>query len=121
MKNKFLVTVVSFAMVLLSYSASSSAMEQQSILVEDPTYAGMVGDLLVARPLSLVAAVAGSALYVVSLPLSIAGGNHHQAANALVRTPMYHTFARCLGCTASAPLQKVEHHEAVYHDFDNEH
>jgi hypothetical protein len=35
----------------------------------------MAGDLLVARPLGVLATVAGTAIYVVSLPFSLAGGN----------------------------------------------
>src|SRR5690606_8102377 len=67
--------------------------------VEDPSALAMAGDLLLARPIGLVALVAGSALYVVSLPFSLAGGNAKAAGRTLVVEPAMTTFVRCLGCT----------------------
>ena len=61
----------------------------------------MAGDLLVARPFGVVWTVAGSALFVVSLPFTALGGNVKQAANTLVIGPAKETFVRCLGCTTS--------------------
>ena len=70
-------------------------------LVEEPSTGEMVLDAVVARPILLVATVAGTALYVVTLPFSLAGGNAEQAANALVIGPAKSTFVRCLGCRVS--------------------
>ena len=61
----------------------------------------MAGDLLVARPLGVVWTVAGSALFVVSLPFTALGGNVKQAADTLVIGPAKETFVRCLGCSTS--------------------
>lgn len=66
---------------------------------DDPSAAAMVGDLVVARPIGLVATVLGSAAFVVSLPFSLAGGNVGKAADTLVVGPAKTTFVRCLGCT----------------------
>lgn len=66
---------------------------------EDPSALAMASDLIIARPVGLVTTVIGSALYVVSLPFSLAGGNAKAAANTLVIGPARTTFVRCLGCT----------------------
>lgn len=57
----------------------------------------MIADALVARPIGLVTTVAGSAVYVVSLPFSLLGGNEKQARQKLVVEPAHYTFKRPLG------------------------
>lgn len=66
----------------------------------EPSAAEMTADVLIARPLGIVATVLGSAVFVVSLPFSAAGGNVDQAADTLVMGPVRETFLRCLGCRA---------------------
>lgn len=68
---------------------------------EDPSAMAMAGDLVVARPLLLAATAVGAAVYVVSLPFSLAGGNSIEAGKTLVVGPAMSTFVRCLGCTQS--------------------
>lgn len=65
-----------------------------------PSYETMAADAVVGKPLQLVAAVAGTATYVVSLPFSVAGGNAEQAKRKLVTEP-WTAMNRCLGCTVS--------------------
>ena len=57
----------------------------------------ITADVLIARPLGLVATVVGSAVYVVSLPFSLLGGNEKQARQKLVREPAAFIFTRPLG------------------------
>jgi len=57
----------------------------------------MVADALIARPIGLVTTVVGSAVYVVSLPFSLLGGNEQQAREKLVKEPSAFTFKRPLG------------------------
>lgn len=68
---------------------------------EYPNDFAMAGDLLVARPLGLVWTVAGSAIFVVSLPFTAIAGNIKGAADTLVVGPAKETFVRCLGCINS--------------------
>ncbi len=97
-----LAMVFSLALVLLAPQISySQAVE------EDPSALAMAGDLVVARPLLLVATVVGSAAYVVSLPFSLAGGNAKEAGKTLVVGPAKATFVRCLGCTRSGYKKEV--------------
>ena len=57
----------------------------------------MLADTLVARPIGLVTTVVGSAVYVISLPFSLLGGNEKQARQKLVIEPTEFTFKRPLG------------------------
>ena len=65
--------------------------------VESGTAEAMVADALVARPIGLVTTVVGSAVYLVSLPFSLLGGNEKQAREKLVYEPTAFTFKRPLG------------------------
>ncbi|ARN74177.1 hypothetical protein BST96_08630 [Oceanicoccus sagamiensis] len=78
---------------------------------EDPTALAMAGDLVIARPLLLVATVVGTVFYVVSLPFSLAGGNAAEAGETLVVGPAKSTFVRCLGCTRSGYKKDVAKYE----------
>jgi hypothetical protein len=69
---------------------------------EELRYFGMIGDLLIARPLLLAATVLGTGMFLISLPFSALGGNAKEAANTLVVSPAWETFIRCLGCRMSA-------------------
>ena len=57
----------------------------------------MIADALIARPIGLITTVGGSAIYVVSLPFSLLGGNEKKAREKLVKEPASYTFKRPLG------------------------
>lgn len=57
----------------------------------------MVVDTVICRPAGLVATAVGTALWVVSLPFSLAGGNEEEARKKLVYEPAAYTFKRPLG------------------------
>lgn len=57
----------------------------------------MVFDAIVLRPVGLVTTVAGSAIYTISLPFSLLGGNEKEARENLVNNPARYTFKRPLG------------------------
>lgn len=94
--------VLSMAIVLLM-----PQMAYSQTIEEDPSALAMAGDLIIARPLLLVATVVGTVLYVVSLPFSLAGGNAGKAGETLVVGPAMSTFVRCLGCTHSGYKKDV--------------
>jgi hypothetical protein len=83
--------------LLLAPPAILPAQAQTSI-DERPNAFAMVGDLLVARPIGAVMTVAGSAAFVVSLPLTALAGSVAESAETLVLGPAETTFVRCLGC-----------------------
>jgi len=68
---------------------------------ESPSALAMAGDAVFVRPVLLVTTIVGSALYLVSLPFSLLGGNAAEAGDVLVVGPAKATFVRCLGCTKS--------------------
>lgn len=70
----------------------------QDAIDESPNEFAMVGDLLVARPLGAVITVAGTAVWLVSLPFTLLSGHAGEAAGTLIGGPVEATFMRCLGC-----------------------
>jgi len=64
---------------------------------EPPDPGAMLIDLIVVRPLGLVATLGGSAIFIVSLPFSALGGNAEDALESLVVSPAEFTFKRPLG------------------------
>ena len=74
-----------------------------SALAESPTTddnisaAAMTADIAILRPLGVVSIVAGTAVFLVSLPFSALGGNVKTASEKLVVKPVQFTFQRPLG------------------------
>lgn len=63
----------------------------------DYTPGAVVVDALIARPLCLVATVAGTGLFIATLPIAAISRSVDKSAKALVGTPGKHTFVRRLG------------------------
>jgi len=101
-KLSLLITFLGLTVVLMAPQIAYS-----QTVEEEPTALAMVGDLVVARPLLIAITAAGAALYLVSLPLSLAGGNAKAAGNTLVVGPAKAAFVRCLGCTRSGYKKSV--------------
>lgn len=94
-RTKKIMVFVLIASLLLAPAASVLA---QSESTQERAGAGaMAADLLVARPLGLVALVTGGALFLVSLPFSTVGGNVEVAKKKLVADPAEFFFNRPLG------------------------
>jgi len=90
--------IATLSAVLLALATVMPATVYAAEIEETPSAGAMVGDLLIARPLLLVTTVAGTAVYLVSLPFTLLGGNAGEAAEVLVLDPAAATFTRCLGC-----------------------
>jgi hypothetical protein len=76
----------------------SPIMAQEQCLDEDTDpHMRMVGDILLIRPLGIVATVVGGALFVVSLPFSALGGNTEDVYQTMVVEPAKFTFSRPIG------------------------
>lgn len=95
------VIAMTFALSLMAFASIGHA----NTLDEEPSALAMTGDALIARPLLLATTVVGSAVYLVSLPFSLLGGNAAEAGETLVVGPAKATFVRCLGCTTSGRKQ----------------
>lgn len=94
-----------FAWLLVILLVSSSSWAGSSV---DYHYSGgyfgesgsgeaMALDAVIIRPIGLVTTVAGSAIYTISLPFSLLGGNEKAAREMLVYEPAKYTFKRPLG------------------------
>ena len=57
----------------------------------------MAADVLFVRPVSLVATVVGTLIFVVALPFSIPSGSVESTAKKLIVEPFQFTFARPIG------------------------
>ncbi len=91
LRNTVSIATVS-ALLALSPLANAQRIE------ETPSAGAMVADAVVVRPLYFLLSQAGSAVYAVTLPFTLLGGNADQAAETLVVTPLQAAFVRCLGC-----------------------
>lgn len=85
------------SLVLVCSSALFSQQAVASSAEQEDKWPGMVADLVIARPIGFFATVIGSAVFVVSLPFTLVGGNVPEAADALVIKPAKYTFVRPLG------------------------
>lgn len=100
--NKLLVSCL-LATALLMNPLSAFA-EHLSPERRDPLEPGaIVADLVLVRPLSLVATIAGSAFFIVSVPFAALGGNADETWESLVVTPATYTFKRPLGRFETSP------------------
>ena len=98
-KYKLLTMIASASLVFASMQPALAATEIDETDF-GPSYETMAVDTIVGKPLQLVAAVAGTAAYLVSLPFSLIGGNADQAQQKLFVEP-WNAMGRCLGCTVA--------------------
>ncbi len=87
------------AAVLAACVMTLAPMSQAETTQSTPSALAMTGDAVFARPALLAMTVVGGAVYLVSLPFSLLGGNAAEAGKVLVVDPAKATFVRCLGCT----------------------
>ena len=66
-----------------------------------------IADLVLARPIGLAMLGVGTGVYLVTLPLSLLGGNAGDAGNQLVVEPAKEVFVRCLGCKQPGRKEKI--------------
>ena len=83
------------AAILFLGSASPAAANSGNDTDNSPE--AVAADALFVRPLCLVATVAGTGLFVVTLPIAAVSRSVDKSAKALIGKPAYHTFVRKLG------------------------
>ena len=73
------------------------------VLASVPAFAGnendsdVAGDIIFARPLGLASIVAGTGLFIVSLPFAIITGSVNKTGQTLVGNPIKYTLVRPIG------------------------
>ena len=95
--NKTLALLLIIALSVPLNLISGSAYAADNYRATGPSPASMAVDGLVVRPLGIAATVIGTAIYIVTLPFSAAGGNVSEAGDSLVKEPYRMTFRRPLG------------------------
>lgn len=83
------------AIVLVAFPPAALAEHDGSITGDSAT--DMVVDVVVMRPLGLVATVLGTALTVLALPFTIPSSSVEASARELIVKPAEYTFKRPLG------------------------
>lgn len=86
MRNRVAGLLCGFALVLATTASGAEG--------EKPGTLTVATDVVIVRPVSLVSMVVGSALFVISLPVTAITKS---TAEALVTRPAYQTFKRPLG------------------------
>jgi hypothetical protein len=98
MKRRPLTGVVAAALVAGCAGLAPAVPADECAGTRDPERGTrMAADALLVRPVSLVTTVAGTVVWVVSLPFHALAGNSDQAAKALIEEPGAYTFKRPLG------------------------
>jgi hypothetical protein len=92
---KLLITSLSLA-VFLTVSVPNTAFANEAG-TEDGDDVSIILDLLILRPVGLVATVGGVIIFVGSLPISLPTWSVGKAFRALVARPASYTFWRTLG------------------------
>lgn len=106
-KNRLTARTLAFCLsLLLSHWAFANPMS--GAVQEEPSALAMAGDLVLVRPAMFAITVLGTAVWVVGLPFSAAGGNVKGSANTLVIQPAKNTFVRCLGCTRAGYARSIK-------------
>lgn len=87
MRKKLIVFLMVFALIAIAAPA----------MANEPTSETIVPDVLLVRPLGLVSLVAGSVIFVISLPVAIPTGSVGKVGQRLVLDPVEFTFVRPIG------------------------
>jgi hypothetical protein len=94
-KKHTIIFLLISALICVPFGTSALAAAQANDT--EITGSTMTADLILVRPLGIVATVLGCAVFVVSLPFSALGHNTKQASQKLVKEPAKFTFTRPLG------------------------
>lgn len=107
MKSKILVVLLAVSLVcvwggasvagVLGYSLDRADRGFERKADAEPSAAMVAGDGLIARPLGLATTIAGTGLFVVTLPFSAPSGSVHEAARGMIGRPGGWTFVRPMG------------------------
>lgn len=98
-RKMFLFAATLAVALSLPTTAGADPLARQALDENRVSEGAMLMDALIARPLLLAGTLAGTGLFLISAPFTLAGGTTADTWETLVVTPASATFARCLGCT----------------------
>jgi hypothetical protein len=95
MKGLKMILLVALTFSLVTGGLCSTGWAGDYLGMDDPVAQGWsVMDLLIARPLGIIAGLGGSVIFVVSLPFTIPAGGVRNAADMLILQPFQFSFTR---------------------------
>ena len=107
MKGKILVVMLSLSLMgawggaasagILGYSMDGADRGFERKPDAEPSAAKVVADGLIARPLGLATTIAGTGLFIVTLPFSIPSRSVNEAAQGMIVKPGGWTFVKPFG------------------------
>lgn len=93
--KKCFLLLLTVSLVTGSLYSTGWGQDNEQWVRNDPTGQGWAAvDLLVARVFGVAAGIAGSALFVVTLPFTIPSGGVHDAADMFIVKPFQFSFIR---------------------------
>jgi len=95
MKKVF--SILLAVIIIFTFSISFAGFEKPQMLDSDTAAADIVLDMVITRPIGLVGLIAGSVVYVVTLPVAMITKSVDRTQKALVKDPYDYTFVRPLG------------------------
>lgn len=102
-----MIAVCSLSTVFTATSASAEPVTryQRAMIypAAGPGAADMIADGLVIRPAAIGLTVAGTGLFIATLPFSVLTGDVGPAARRLIADPAETAFSRCFGCVRQRP------------------
>ena len=90
-------TIIVMVMMLAAVPFGSPALAQEYFESAEPGGGEMIYDLVLVRPIGIIATAVGSVVFVLSLPFSALGDNVDTAGEKLVKAPARFTFKRPIG------------------------
>lgn len=95
MRRTLLPMALAFSLLLLPAAARAGRLNEP--MQQDTHGVAIVADIVLARPLGLVATTAGAVLYLIAFPFAAMSGDMTSPAETLVGEPARYTFTRPLG------------------------
>lgn len=96
LRKQTLILVVIAALIAVPFGTSALAQDTFTE-AEETTGAKMGVDLVLVRPVGIVATLVGSVVFVVALPFTLISGDTQHSLDKLIKEPGKYTFNRPLG------------------------
>lgn len=87
-------SVLLIAAMLATMNFNTTAFAGEDVETQEVRRTYKVADILVVRPVGLAMTIAGSALYLVTIPVTVISGDSEESAEILVKKPARMAFSR---------------------------
>lgn len=94
-KRHTLISLLIAAFLMLGSTSIAQAQNAQ----EEVSEMAVLGDILIAKPASVIFTGLGFVGYTAVLPFSVLARNEDELAEVMIKRPARSAFLRCVGCT----------------------